>query len=227
MPSGGAAEAAGEAFSCGSSTLIDHGATDRARARPTCDAVRLGAPCSFAETPLAGAVRRRARTARRRAGLLRPHVLRARVRRPRPAHALPAVQPVAQPRGPARCAGCTTTPPPHGEAKLVRCAAARSTTSSSTCAPARRRGSRWFGVELTAGGRQRAVRPGGLRPRVPDPRATTPTSTTRWASSTSPTRRAGCAGTTPRSASTGRAPPAVISERDATYPDFDLATFDG
>ena len=63
--------------------------------------------------------------ARRRAGLLRPHLLRA---TSSPRTACPRASRSATCRAttaPARCAACTTTPRPHGEAKLVRCVAGR------------------------------------------------------------------------------------------------------
>ena len=61
----------------------------------------------------------------------------------------------------------------------MRCTAARSSTSPSTSGPSRSTYCRWVGVRALRGQPARALRPGGLRPRVPDAGRTTPRSSTR------------------------------------------------
>ena len=162
-----------------------HPELGRAVRRP--DPGRQGLPVIFTETPLAGRLRHRARAARGRAGLLRPHVvLRG---SSRPAASTPA-SPSAASRstsGRAPCAACTTRCRPHAETKIVRCTRGaiydviidlRPDSPTFTAALSR--------SILTRGQPEDAVRARRASPTASRRSRTTPRSSTRCRSSTAP-----------------------------------------
>ena len=162
----------------------------------------------------------RAGAARGRAGLLRAHLVPARVRgaRPRPRIAQCSVS-FNQRRGTLRGLHYQAAPARGGQARAVhprrhlrrdRRPAARTRPPSQS----RRRSS------STAENRQDALHPEGVRARLPDARGRHRGLLPDVRVLRSPSTRAACAGTIPPSASPGRSTTARSSERDRNYPDF-------
>ena len=163
----------------------------------------------------------RARPVRRRSRLLLRDLQPSGLRRGRHRRRVRPGQPLAVRRRRARCAGCTTRSPPSRRPSWSAWCAARSSTSRSTCAAARRPSARHV-----AGHAQRRRMAASCSCRSASPTASAPWSPTpRWSTrsphTTAASTTGASAGTTRTWASTGRSKPAaaVLSAKDmATAP---------
>ena len=169
--------------------------------------------------PIRRGVRDRARADRGRARLLRTCCTRDEFAEQGSRPSSPRRTSRAQPAR-ARCAGCTSRPRPHEEAKLVRCTRGAIFDVILDLRPDSATFLGWLGVGLdedngtrstSRRGARTATRRSGRRPDV----------LYLMSSPYEPDARPACAGTTRRSGSSGPTPPErTMNERDRSWPDY-------